>query len=287
MAFDPLALLRQVFPGMDDDVLQGMASLAKETTYPPDTWLCHEGEMEEVFYIMGEGQAMVWQQLGREERFLRYVGPGQYFGEMALIANSPRDANVRTTIASSFLEVDKETFIEMLRQNTVIALTMFQTTVGWLRANDAAAIKALNAQKEEIERAYYALQLQEERRSEFLTSLAHELRTPLTSASGYMQLIKHGTLNGDGLQMGLEKIGSGLERIVSLVNDLLFVQEMELIEPTLRIIDLPGILKTLIDEAIPRASLSSLSIAVNIPSELPNVQANPDWLPRALRAFVD
>src|SRR5258708_28138739 len=102
-------------------------------------------------------------------------------------------------------------------------MTIVHTSLGWHSYSDDAAIKALNAKKEEIERAYYALQLQEERRSEFLTSLAHELRTPLTSASGYMQLIKHGTLNDEGLQMGLEKIGCGLERILTLVNNIRFV----------------------------------------------------------------
>src|SRR5438045_4802428 len=117
MSFDTEALLRQVFPGMDELALQGMIRLAKVHTYPPDTLLCREGAEEEVFYIIGEGQVIVTQQLGDQERFLRYSGPGQYFGEMALIANTPRNASVRTTEQSSFLEVNKATFIEMIRQN--------------------------------------------------------------------------------------------------------------------------------------------------------------------------
>jgi len=229
MAFDTEALLRQVFPGMDELALQGMVRLAKVCTYPADTLLCREGAEEEIFYILGEGQVLVTQQLGDEERFLRYSGPGQYFGEMALIANSPRNANVRTTTETSVLEIDKTTFIEMIRQNPVIALTMFRTSVGWLRSNDTAAIAALSQQKQEIERAYDILKTQERQRSEFLTTLAHELRTPITTANGYMQLIKKGTMTGPALEMGLEKVSGGLERIVSLVNDLLFVQEMDLL----------------------------------------------------------
>src|SRR5579859_2848003 len=248
MEFDAESLLRQVFPGMADDALGEMAQLAKMNTYPPDTVLCHEGAEEQVFYIIGEGQVSVTQQLGDEERFLRYSGPGQYFGEMALIANSPRNANVRTTVETTVLEIDKETFVEMIRQNPIIALTMFQTSAGWLRSNDTAAIAALIRQKDEIERAYAALQLQEKRRSEFLTSLAHELRTPLTTVSGFMQLIRRGTLTGSALEMGHERISAGLDRIVSLVNDLLFVQEMELIEPALRAVNLPDVVTTLIEE---------------------------------------
>jgi signal transduction histidine kinase len=287
MTFDPQALLRQVFPGMAEDARQEMARLAKVTSYPAGTMLCHEGALEEVFYIIGEGEVSVTQQLGNEERFLRSSGPGQYFGEMALIANSPRNANVRATKDSSFLEIDKPTFVEMIRQNPVIALTMFQTTVSWLRSNDSAAITALTRQKQEIENAYNELSLQEHRRSEFLTTLAHEIRTPLTTANGFMQLIQSGNMTGPALQMGLSKVGGGLERIVSLVNDLLFVQEMELIEPTVRPVDLPELIKTVAEELETPAANNDLTITVNLPEVMPKVEADPDGLIRAMRALLD
>ena len=287
MAFDTEALLRQVFPGMDELALQGMVRLAKVCTYPADTLLCREGAEEEIFYILGEGQVLVTQQLGDEERFLRYSGPGQYFGEMALIANSPRNANVRTTTETSVLEIDKTTFIEMIRQNPVIALTMFRTSVGWLRSNDTAAIAALSQQKQEIEHAYDILKTQERQRSEFLTTLAHELRTPITTANGYMQLIKKGTMTGPALEMGLEKVSGGLERIVSLVNDLLFVQEMDLLELVVYPLNLKDILSSVVEEAAERAGASNLTIVSHLPNGLLQVEADPDGLRRALLALLD
>lgn len=287
MSFDTEALLRQVFPGMDELALQGMIRLAKVHTYPPDTLLCREGAEEEIFYILGEGQVLVTQQLGDEERFLRYSGPGQYFGEMALIANSPRNANVRTTMETSVLEIDKTTFIEMIRQNPIIALTMFRTSVGWLRSNDTAAIAALSRQKQEIEHAYKILQTQERQRNEFLTTLAHELRTPITTANGYMQLIKRGTMTGPALDMGIEKVTNGLERIVSLVNDLLFVQEMDLLEPVMYPVNLKDILSSIVEEAAERAAASNLTIVGHLPSGLLEVEADPDGLRRSLQALLD
>ncbi len=287
MSFDPLTLLQQVFPGMDETALEQMARIAKVADYPADTVLCHEGVFEEVFYILGEGQVIVTQQLGDEERFLRYSDPGQYFGEMALIANSPRNANVRTTVDSSVLEIDKDAFIEMMRQNPIIALTMFRTSVGWLRSNDTAAITALSRQKAELQQAYDTLRIQERQRSEFLTTMAHELRTPLTSASGYMQLIRSGSLNGPALQVGLEKVSSGMQQIVSLINDLLFVQEMELIKPAMRAVNVADVLVTIAHEAQERAAVNHLTILIDAPDELPTVEADPDGLLRALRALLD
>jgi signal transduction histidine kinase len=287
MTVEPISLLKQVFAGMSDEALVQMAWMTQVRTYPPDTVLCHEGAEEDVFYIIGEGQVSISQQLGNEERFLRYSGPGQYFGEMALIANTPRNANVRTTVETTVLEIDKASFVEMIRQNPIIALTMFRTTVGWLRANDTAAIAALSRQKQEIQRAYDELQIQERRRSEFLTTLAHELRTPLTTANGFMQLIKSGAMSGPALQMGLDKVASGLERIVSLVNDLMFVQEMDLLEPSVRAVDLRSIITSLVDEAAHHAADHGLALVVELPSTLPVIQADPDGLRRALGALLD
>ena len=287
MAFDPVELLRSVFPGMADESLLDMAQIARSTRYPAGTLLCHEGAEEEVFYIIGEGQVMISQQLAGQERVLRYSEPGEYFGEMALIADTTRNANVRTTMESAFLEIDKHTFIQLLQQNPVIALTMFQTTVGWLRSNDKRAIDEISRQKAEIEQAYHELKIQEQHRSEFLTTLAHELRTPLTTANGFMQLIKSGNMPGPALQMALTKVGGGLEKVVSLVNDLLFVQEMDLIEPTMRAVNVSAMLKSLIDEAQAKASENGLVISLQLPDALPSVEADPDGLLRALRALLD
>src|SRR5215475_370639 len=113
MTIDAQLLLKYAFPGMDDDALVEMARLALQNTYPADTVLCHEGMEEEVFYLLGEGQVVITQQLGDEERVLRYGNPGDYFGEMALIANTPRNATVKTTTDATVLEIDKATFIEM------------------------------------------------------------------------------------------------------------------------------------------------------------------------------
>lgn len=287
MTVDPQMLLRSAFPGMDENALSEMARLAMINTYPADTVLCHEGAEEEVFYLLGDGQVVITQRLGDEDRLLRYGNPGDYFGEMALIANTPRNATVRTITEATVLEIDKATFIEMIRQNPVIALTMFRTSVGWLRANDKAAIDGLSRQKRELEEAYFELQTQEGLRTEFLTTLAHELRTPLTSATGFMQLLKNAAIAGPARDMALDRISSNLDRIVSLVNDLLFVQEMDFIDPVIRPINLPKILTSIVDEAQDRAAANNLVIKKNLPSALPEIQADVDSLMRAFNALLD
>jgi signal transduction histidine kinase len=285
---EPKTLLKQVFPNMEEEALAEMTRYARLNNYPPGTLLCKEGAEENVFYIIGDGLVEITKFFGDgEEHRLRTSGPGDFFGEMALIANSPRNANVRTLEPTTVLEIDKPLFIEMLRYSPAVALTMFRIAVDRMRANDQRAMKELAQQKQEVERAYAELQLQEKQRSEFLTTLSHELRTPLTSANGFMQFIKSGSISGPALNMAHDKISAGLEQIVSLVNDLLFVQEMDLIEPALRPVDLTATLHRIAEETEDDAFANEVEVKVEIPDELPEVKADPDGLARALYAIVD
>jgi signal transduction histidine kinase len=285
---DPKTLLKQVFPSLEDEALSELSRFSRIKTYPVGILLCTEGAEESVFYVLAEGSVEVTKHFDAmgKEHLLRRSGPGDFFGEMALIANTPRNANVRTLETSTVLEIDKPLFIEMLRYSPAIALTMFRTAVERLRANDQRAMKEISQQKQEVERAYAELQLQEHQRSDFLTTLSHELRTPLTSANGFMQFIKSGMVTGPALTMAHDKIGAGLEKIVTLVNDLLFVQEMDLIEPALKSVDLKEIIDTITENTEDDADDNEVEVKVEFPTQMPTVQADPDGLTRALYAIL-
>ena len=136
MTFDPEVLLRQVFPGMAEDARQEMARLAKVTNYPAGTMLCHEGALEEVFYIIGEGEVSVTQQLGNEERFLRTSGPGQYFGEMALIDNEPRSATALAITDVELVPISEKQFLFLVSQTPYFALKVMRILAQRLRATN-------------------------------------------------------------------------------------------------------------------------------------------------------
>ena len=82
-------------------------NLTRVRRYPANHLLCREGAHEDIFYILAEGEALITKQISEQdgERVMRRVGPGDYVGEMALIQNAPRAANVRTVSAVEVLEI--------------------------------------------------------------------------------------------------------------------------------------------------------------------------------------
>ncbi len=98
-----------------------------------------------------------------------------------------------------------------------------------LRENDEMAIDDLRMRASELAEAYQKLAEQEVARRDFLTNVSHQLRTPLTAAGGYLQMLQKGAIPPEKTAEAMEAVTRNVQQIASLVNDILFVQEMDLI----------------------------------------------------------
>jgi CRP-like cAMP-binding protein len=91
MSVDPNMVLRKTFPGMLPEEAENLIKQSKVRSYQAFTILCHEGALETTFYIILEGEVSVNKTINeREVRRLNVLGPGDFFGEMAIIHNAPR-----------------------------------------------------------------------------------------------------------------------------------------------------------------------------------------------------
>jgi CRP/FNR family transcriptional regulator, cyclic AMP receptor protein len=97
--------------------LAEVAKLADEIDFGPGRELILEGALGREFFVLIDGEAEV-QRGGRKVRTLR---PGDFFGEIALIARTPRTATVTTAAESRLLVITAHSFRAMLNHQPVIA----------------------------------------------------------------------------------------------------------------------------------------------------------------------
>jgi CRP/FNR family transcriptional regulator, cyclic AMP receptor protein len=78
-----------VFASLDDETLRGIATFATETSVPAGK-LLNEGDYAYEFMAIEEGEAEVVRQGER----VATLGPGEFFGEIALLEKTLRTASV-------------------------------------------------------------------------------------------------------------------------------------------------------------------------------------------------
>lgn len=286
--FKPIDVLRRAFPGIPESEAEEMISAGKVREYPPDTVLCHEGAIESTFYIILDGEVQVTKFINdAEARFLKYLEPGDFFGEMALIQNSPRSATVMTKVPTTVLEINKEAFTDLFKRSTSVSLALAREVSRRLRENNEMAIEDLRIKAKELADAYQQLAELDYARREFLTTIAHELRTPLTAANGFLQVIRMGELQEEALNAALDTVTRNIQDIITLTNDILFLQEMDLILPEFQMTDVGGLVAHAVEQERTRAERNGVGFIINIAPNIPAISADPKSLERAIIAILD
>lgn len=282
-------LLEKAFPGMDIAILKQISLLATINKYPSGTVLCMEGDPGDTFYLIQDGEILFTKKMDAQEtRTLRKGGAGDFFGEMAaLLPGSARNATVTAMTDVTTVELDHKTFETAIMENPAMAFAIVRTMIDRMRMNDIHALNDLRKQKEQLEFAYDELRRYEEQRNEFMDTLAHELKTPLTTAKGYIQLIKAGMIDGATFDKAVDKISNSFNRIISLVNDLLFVQEMELLDFGFYRVDVRDVLRDIVRELEGMAAEQKAMIRLDIADDVPTILADYDGLVRAFRHLLD
>jgi signal transduction histidine kinase len=287
-SLNPLYILQRAFPGIPAFEAADLVAASRSCTFLPGTVICHEGALEDTFYILLQGDVQISKWINdREERVLKQLHPGDFFGEMAIVHNAPRAATVIAISECATIELRKVDFSRLLERSNSMSLAILREVSRRLRENDEMAIEDLRLKADQLAEAYQHLAELERARREFLTSIAHELRTPLMAASGFLQVIQAGMLQGEALKSALQTVDRSVQEITSLTNDLLFVQEMDLILPEFKPTDLGALVAAAVKQQRSHAEHGKVSLTLNISSGIPALQADPSSLGRAISAILD
>jgi CRP-like cAMP-binding protein len=133
-----VALLAKMplFAGLSRRQLHHLAGLAQEVRLGAGRTVVQYGSRGSAFFVIVEGSAKVT--AGYSARALARLGPGDFFGELALLDGGPRTASVVAETPLVTIRIPRAGFLKMLRSEPDIAIKILAELSRRLRRERSA-----------------------------------------------------------------------------------------------------------------------------------------------------
>ncbi len=128
----PLDQLRRIdlFSGLKPQALEFIARIAIEESFPVGTKLFRHGDPGDRLYVILDGRVRISRDVtGMGEEALAVLGPGQVFGEMALLDEAPRSADAIVHERCRVLTIPKDAFDDLLFSHKELAYEVLSSFV--------------------------------------------------------------------------------------------------------------------------------------------------------------
>jgi serine/threonine protein phosphatase PrpC/CRP-like cAMP-binding protein len=135
-----------LFSKLQERELLRIMQVAEVLEFGPGQDVVREGDRGDELFIVIDGMLNIL----RGEQVLSEVGPGEHFGEMALIRSSPRSATVRAIEKSELIAIRRGDFFSILRKEYELAVKLLWQFLGVLADRLDQTSRDLSTAKEEL-----------------------------------------------------------------------------------------------------------------------------------------
>ena len=169
-----------------------------------------EGDPGDGVYVVESGKVHISAVIGTgERRVFSTLAPGDFFGEMSVLDNLPRSACATAETDSLLFFIPREQMVELLTHSTSLSMVLLQTVSRRLR---------------EFNQQYIREVLQAERLAligRFASSIVHDLKNPLTIIGLAAEMACQDGASTEARHDSMDRINKQVDRITSMVNDIL------------------------------------------------------------------
>ena len=111
-----------LFKGLTVRQLMDLAAVVNEHELSPETVVVRQGEVDDCLYLVIQGSVRV----SRGETVLDEMGPGSFFGEIALFEGVPRTATVATITNARLLGLERADLIRLIEEMPGISISLLE-----------------------------------------------------------------------------------------------------------------------------------------------------------------
>lgn len=119
-----------LFQGISDESMARLATVTGEQDFEPGQYIVLQGQVGTGLYVIVEGSARVVR--GSEE--LAQLGPNDFFGELSVIDQMPRNASVQAVDPTRCLALASWDLLDLLESDPQLSLNMIKGLALRIRA---------------------------------------------------------------------------------------------------------------------------------------------------------
>ncbi len=251
------------FRNLNRTELAALQTIAREQEFPAGRDIFKEGDNGDGIYVVKEGLVEISAQIRQGlRRVFAQLGPGEMFGEMAVIELKPRSASATAAHDSRIYFIPRDELLAMIERSPVLSLEM---------------LRAISHRLREFNQRFVQEILQAERLAiigRFARSIVHDLKNPLNIIGITAEMAAMSQAPPEMRQKAGATIRKQVERISDMVTDILDFTQGAQPEQVLGFTDYGAFVEQLLPELCAEAGLRRTTIEVI--GSLPAVQLRLD-----------
>ncbi len=165
-----------LFSSIPVSQIRELADLFIVETFKKGEIVCRQNDEGDAMFIIRSGVVAIHADHGNGDEFITELHRGDFFGEMALLSSTPRNATVKVVLDSVVFKLYRETFQTLLLKNKSMGLFLSRIYARRMAAINDRAVKEKNHGPRAV---FYAVSASENNLglSHFLYSLSYHIAT--------------------------------------------------------------------------------------------------------------
>jgi signal transduction histidine kinase len=253
----------KLFYGLLHEELQSLHQVGQVRKFPANAVIFSAGEPGDGFYVIGTGTVQISAKVGvQESRVLATIGPGDFFGEMAVLDDGPRSATARAEVDTEVTFFSREEMLNLLDRRPRLALNLVREFSSRMRA---------------LNQKYVAEVIQAEQLAvigRFAGTIVHDFKNPLTIIGLAAELACSDDTSPPMRHKAQNKIARQVERMTNMLQELIEFTKPSGQQPKLTLVNFARYMNPLADEI--RSEIGERGVKLEVDKVPPDVVVRID-----------
>jgi len=267
----------RLFQGLAPAEMAAVVAICSLRKVAPQEAVFREGDPGDGMFVLAQGKVGICAAVPGQEspQWLSHLGPGEYFGEMAVLDDGNRSATAIAEEPCALWFIPREGLLKALERSPLMAFTL---------------VREFSRRLREFDRQYVQELLQAERLAlvgRFARSIVHDFKNPLAIINLAADLGATDQATPEMRRLARKRINDQVARLTDMINELLEFTRGTQTANVLAPVDYSLFINNLLEEIRPETAQKSVVVLCDNPPPNLRLLLDPRRFAHAIRNLIN